>query len=191
MEVEFSLKPDEFFESCKMIQEQQKKPKLQWRLLSWIFIVLIFCIGFNYYYTGGSKQGLMFLIVGCCIGWVSFSIIYIQYFKQIQSNYFLDNEGVVLGLRTLKICPEGIQQKHKHFSSIYNWTTVKSVIETPNVFIVLFDKALFQAIPKSVLDEQRLIQFRKTINEHHGEIHSFNMPIETNMHSKIDGEAGW
>ncbi|KGJ95198.1 YcxB family protein [Colwellia psychrerythraea] len=191
MEVEFSLKHEEFFESCKIIQEQQKKPKLQWKLLSWVFIVLVFCIGFNYYYTGGTKQGLMFLIVGCGIGWLSFSIVYVQYFKQIQSDYFPDNEGVVLGSRTLIISPAGIEQKNKHFSSMYNWTTVKSVIETPSVFIVLFDKALFQAVPKSILDEQRQIQFSRIVTEHHGEINKFNMPTESNTNKKPNGNDGW
>jgi hypothetical protein len=191
MEVEFSLKHDEFFESCKMIQEYQKKPKLQLKLLSWIFLALIFCVGFNYYYTEGSKQGLMFLIVGCCVGWISFAIIYMQYFKQVQSNFFPDSDGLVLGKRTLKITPKGIEQNNSHFSSIYNWTTVKSVIETQNVFIMLFDKALFQAIPKSIFDEKGLSQFSSLINEYHGDINQFNMLPEPKEQSNLVDKDGW
>lgn len=191
MEVEFSLKPDEFFEACKIIQEYQKKPKLKLKLVSWIFLALILCVGFNDYYKEGSKQGLMFLIVGCCFGWISFLIIYMQYFKQVQSNLFSDSNGLVLGKRILKITPKGIEQNNIHFSSIYNWTTIKSVIETNNVFIVLFDKALFQAIPKSIFDEKGLSQFSSLINEYHGDINQFNMLPKPKEPSNLVDKEGW
>jgi hypothetical protein len=190
MELEFSLRRNDIFEACSIIQQRNSAKKRGWFGPIIFILGLIFCALFNLYQTEGTAKGLLLILVGAGVGTILTLITYAYYSKRTQESFLSGDEGVTLSKRVMKLSENGIEQRNRLFESVYKWESVKECVETTYSFLVLFDNSLFQSIPKKELNDQTIQDLRELLNNHCSVI-NWSMNPQKNKETKDNVASGW
>lgn len=119
-----------------------------WLLMSVVFIVFMQTTEFtlsSFHWPTAVLVSFSFLM---------FIFIYFVKIRNIQKHSFPEQDGLILGKRTLEIDDSGIKDLSQHGSSLYYWKSLKEVAEDEGSVYLFLDTMLAQIIPASAFGDK-------------------------------------